>query len=136
MESPNHGVAPVQQGSGSRPTIAFPLGTALLLLVIFGLSGMFSFCYHWEKRRNIISRRTGRVEAGALDVGHCKPQAPHMNSKQPKNNGLPVVIMPGDNVPKFIALPSPCEPPRLEKVIVDVPPPPPPKSLRTAFPLI
>lgn len=78
MESPNHGVAPVQQGSGSRPTIAFPLGTALLLLVIFGLSGIFSFCYHWEKRRNIISRRTGRVEAGALDVGHCRPQAPHL----------------------------------------------------------
>ncbi|XP_073045366.1 uncharacterized protein At5g65660-like [Primulina eburnea] len=132
MESLNHGDAPFPHGSSSRPTIAFPIGTVLLLLVIFGLSGILSFCYHWEKRRHITSRRTARVEAGALDVGHCKPQALHMNLKLPKNNGLPVVVMPGDNVPKFIALPCP----RLEKIIVDVPPPPPPKPLRTVFRLI
>ncbi|AES80352.1 hypothetical protein MtrunA17_Chr7g0249111 [Medicago truncatula] len=25
------------------------VGTALLLLIIFSLSGIFSCCYHWEK---------------------------------------------------------------------------------------
>ncbi|XP_073158298.1 uncharacterized protein At5g65660-like [Henckelia pumila] len=136
MESPNHGVA---NGTGSRPTVAFPVGTALLLLLIFGLSGIFSFCYHWEKRRHAISRRTAaHVEAGTALIDHhvCKPQAPHMNLKQPESQVLPVIVMPGDNVPKFIAVPSPCQPPRLEKIIVDVPPPPPPKPLRTALPLI
>ncbi|KAL9252760.1 hypothetical protein AKJ16_DCAP11698 [Drosera capensis] len=32
-----------------------------------------------------------------------------------KDQKVPVVIMPGDNVPKFIALPCPCEPPRPEE---------------------
>lgn len=35
----------------SRPTLGFPLGTALLIFVIFSLSGIFSGCYHWEKIR-------------------------------------------------------------------------------------
>jgi hypothetical protein len=37
----------------SRP----PLGTALLLLVIFSLSGMFSCCYHWDKLRSLLRSR-------------------------------------------------------------------------------
>ncbi|KAL9255789.1 hypothetical protein AKJ16_DCAP17505 [Drosera capensis] len=32
-----------------------------------------------------------------------------------KHQKVPAVIMPGDNVPKFIALPCPCEPPRSEE---------------------
>lgn len=41
----------------SRPTLGFPLGTALLLLVIFALSGMFSCCYHWDKLRALLRSR-------------------------------------------------------------------------------
>lgn len=41
----------------SRPTLGFPLGTALLLIVIFCLSGIFSCCYHWEKLRSLRDRR-------------------------------------------------------------------------------
>ena len=41
----------------SRPTLGFPLGTALLLLVIFSLSGMFSCCYHWDKLRSLLRSR-------------------------------------------------------------------------------
>jgi len=47
----------------SRPTLGFPLGTALLLLVIFALSGMFSCCYHWDKLRSLLrSRHPGLFE--------------------------------------------------------------------------
>lgn len=41
----------------SRPTLGFPLGTALLLVVIFTLSGMFSCCYHWDKLRSLLRYR-------------------------------------------------------------------------------
>lgn len=41
----------------SRPTLGFPLGTVLLLLVIFSLSGMFSCCYHWDKLRSLLRSR-------------------------------------------------------------------------------
>ena len=46
----------------SRPTLGFPLGTALLLLVIFALSGMFSCCYHWDKLRSLWSRHPALFE--------------------------------------------------------------------------
>lgn len=44
----------------SRPTLGFPLGTALLLIVIFCLSGIFSCCYHWEKLRSLRDRSRRR----------------------------------------------------------------------------
>jgi hypothetical protein len=37
----------------SRPSLGFPLGTALLLIIIFSLSGIFSCCYHWDKFRSL-----------------------------------------------------------------------------------
>ncbi|KAK9921451.1 hypothetical protein M0R45_029960 [Rubus argutus] len=37
----------------SRPSLGFPLGTALLLLIIFSLNGIFSCCYHWDKLRSL-----------------------------------------------------------------------------------
>lgn len=47
----------------SRPTLGFPLGTALLIFVIFSLSGIFSGCYHWEKIRAFRQqRRRGEQE--------------------------------------------------------------------------
>lgn len=47
-------------GDASRPALGFPLGTALLLLVIFCLSGVFSCCYHWDKLQALRRRRLGR----------------------------------------------------------------------------
>lgn len=44
--SPSHSDA-------SRPSLGFPLGTALLLIIIFSLSGIFSCCYHWDKLRSL-----------------------------------------------------------------------------------
>ncbi|KAI3462626.1 hypothetical protein Pfo_019289 [Paulownia fortunei] len=130
MESPYHGGAPVSQGAGSRPLLGFPLGTALLLVVIFTLSGIFSCCYHWGKLRRSFFLNAAEDDA---DLIPSNPKDSYMDLKQNQNQSLPV-IMPGDNVPKFIALPCPCEPPRQGKIIVEVQKPP-PKPPRIAVPL-
>ncbi|MCD9645472.1 hypothetical protein HAX54_034433 [Datura stramonium] len=117
----------------SRPSLGFPLGTALLLLIIFSLSGIFSCCYHWEKlrylRRSFVSSGTD-LEAGD-DPSSLKSKQPYMNWKQNQISNMPAVLMPGDEVPKFIALPCPCQPPRPEKVLAEVQqqPPSPEKPL-------
>lgn len=51
--------------SSSRPTLSFPLGTALLLIVVFCLSGALSCFYHWEKLRPLRRRREGDEEEDA-----------------------------------------------------------------------
>lgn len=42
------------------------------------------------------------------------------NCKQNQISDMPAVLMPGDQVPKFIALPCPCQPPRPDKVLAEV----------------
>ncbi|KAF7128967.1 hypothetical protein RHSIM_Rhsim10G0081700 [Rhododendron simsii] len=118
MESSSY--APPRPMDASRPSIGFPLGTALLLIVIFSLSGVFSCCYHWEKIRSLRRSMSGDpdLEADSHDPP-SKPTSPYMNSYGNKSQSLPV-LMPGDHIPKFIALPCPREPPRPEKIIVEV----------------
>ena len=50
MESPDFSPP---HSDPSRPSLGFPLGTALLLIIIFSLSGIFSCCYHWDKLRSL-----------------------------------------------------------------------------------
>ncbi|KAL3844934.1 hypothetical protein ACJIZ3_002337 [Penstemon smallii] len=101
-------------GDSSRPSLGFPLGTALLLVVIFSLSGVFSCCYHWDKLRRTFSLHPSDLEAADGDLGYpTKPTTnSHKDLKKQKSMSMPVIIMPGDNVPKFVAMPCPCEPPR------------------------
>ncbi|KAK4261438.1 hypothetical protein QN277_004434 [Acacia crassicarpa] len=100
--------------NASQPSIGFPLGTAFLLIAIFIISGICSCCYHWDRLRSL---------RGSF---HDDPSSPHkshlssMDLKQNRGQSLPV-LMPGDEVPKFIALPCPCEPPRIT-VTVEKPP--------------
>ncbi|OAY35679.1 uncharacterized protein At5g65660 [Manihot esculenta] len=134
MESPDFSPPHLD---ASRPSLGFPLGTALLLIIIFTLSGIFSCCYHWDKLRSL--RRSFSDEPEPQDDIEASPSksAPHQTGlKQNQSQSLPV-LMPGDQIPKFIALPCPCEPPREEKVVVRVhrPPPPPPKMPRLPVPL-
>jgi hypothetical protein len=118
----------------SRPSIGFPLGTALLLIVIFSLSGVFSCCYHWEKIRSLRRSVSGDTDLEADNHDSTsKPKSPYMNSNENKSQSLPV-LMPGDHIPKFIALPCPREPPRQEKIFVAVQKSP-PKPPRIAVPL-
>ncbi|XP_043710854.1 uncharacterized protein At5g65660-like [Telopea speciosissima] len=121
-----------QQSDASRPSIGFPLGTALLLIVMFCLSGFFSCCFHWDKRRSLrrsfFDDNDPNFDTTPQSPSKSKPT--HLDSKLNKNDSLPVV-MPGDKIPKFIALPCPCEPPRPEKIalVVHKPLPPPPLAL-------
>ncbi|KAK6128554.1 hypothetical protein DH2020_037698 [Rehmannia glutinosa] len=107
--------------------LGFPLRTAFLLLVIFTLSGVISCCYHWDNLRRSFSLHAAEDDGGDL-AGPSNPKNSHMDMKQKLNQSLPV-IMAGDNVPKFMALPCPCEPPRQGEIIVEVqkPPPKPPR---------
>jgi len=41
-------------GASSRPSIGFPLGLALLLLMLFCMSAFFSCCLHWDKLRSLL----------------------------------------------------------------------------------
>lgn len=155
MESPDFSP---HHADASRPSLGFPLGTALLLIIIFSLSGIFSCCYHWEKLRSLRrSVSDGPDPEADIEASPSKSKPPHgvinfftydvtcvyyvchgtsanvgmlffKDLKQNQNQSLPV-LMPGDEIPKFIALPCPCEPPRAEKVVVkmETPPPKPPR---------
>ncbi|KAG6645785.1 uncharacterized protein At5g65660-like [Carya illinoinensis] len=114
----------------SRPSLGFPLGTALLLIVIFSLSGIFSCCYHWDRFRSLSESLSHDQDHDAdEDIEAASPSKPTCTNQ---SQSLPV-LMPGDQIPKFIALPSPCKPPRPdhEKAVVAVkvqkPPKPPPR---------
>ncbi|CAN4123639.1 unnamed protein product [Withania somnifera] len=129
MESPQYYSPPEIVESSSRPSLGFPLGTALLLLVIFSLSGVFSCCYHWDKIRSLRRRSLADLEAGD-DPSSLKDKHTNM---QNQSQSMPAVLMPGDQVPKFIAMPSPCQPPIPEKVVMEKQKPPqlpPPKPVR------
>ncbi|XP_020204824.1 uncharacterized protein At5g65660 isoform X2 [Cajanus cajan] len=103
----------------SRPSLGFPLGTALLLIIIFALSGILSCCYHWDRLRSLRHPQ--------MPSSPTKSRHPTTDLRQ---NSLPV-LMPGDEVPKFIAMPCPCQPLRPDNIVVTVetekPPPKPPQ---------
>jgi hypothetical protein len=40
--------------SSSRPSIGFPLGLALLLMMLIFMSAFFSCCLHWDKLRSLL----------------------------------------------------------------------------------
>ncbi|KAJ8645503.1 hypothetical protein MRB53_007251 [Persea americana] len=111
----------------SRPDIGFPFGMALLLLVVFSLSGIFSCCYHWDKIRSLsrhLSADTDTVTETATVQYPSKSTPADVSSKQNHSESLPV-LMPGDQIPKYIARPCTCDTlVPLEKIIVIVQTPP------------
>ncbi|KAJ4820820.1 hydroxyproline-rich glycoprotein family protein [Rhynchospora pubera] len=99
----------------SGPTLGFPLGTILLIFIVFAISGIFSGCYHWEKVRALWKRRRhgeheNQDQTSDQYISISIQESPSKITKEDnkeRNQGLPV-IMPGDPIPKFIAMPSPC----------------------------
>ncbi|KAI9125279.1 hypothetical protein K1719_003895 [Acacia pycnantha] len=118
MESPD--LCPTHVDA-SRPSLGFPLGTALLLIVIFSLSGIFSCCYHWDKLRSLRQSFSSNSDP---HPSPAKPNLPSADCKQVRGDSF-TVLMPGDEVPKFIAMPCPRAPSRSENIIVSVEKPPP-----------
>ncbi|CAN1132835.1 Uncharacterized protein At5g65660 [Linum perenne] len=134
MESPDLSSPP--HVDASRPSLGFPLGTALLLIVIFSLSGIFSCCYHWDKLRSLRRRNSfsdDNQSQDDIESPPFKPKLPSSSDVKKKQRESLTVVMPGDQIPKFIALPCPCEPPRSETAAVKVVKPP--KPPRIAVPL-
>ncbi|XP_055804805.1 uncharacterized protein At5g65660-like [Solanum dulcamara] len=138
MEHPQYYAPHRIADSSSRPSLGFPLGTAVLLVAVFSLSGIFSCCYHWNRIRS-FRRQRADLEAGDDPASFKSIINYNMSEKQNQRQSLPAVLMPGDQVPKFIALPCPCQPPRPEKVVEEVQPsplPPPPKPIRMVVGLL
>ncbi|KAF7809505.1 uncharacterized protein G2W53_036248 [Senna tora] len=92
------------QREASGPSIGFPVGAALVLILIVILSGIISCCYHWHKHK-------------LTSFSHSPPSSTE-HLKRSGGQSLPV-LMPGDEVPKFLAMPSP-------KIIITLPNPTPP----------
>ncbi|MED6211015.1 hypothetical protein PIB30_069599 [Stylosanthes scabra] len=134
MENHDYSSPPhVHGGDASRPSLGFPLGTALLLIIIFSLSGIFSCCYHWDKLRSFRQSQSTPPSSSSSpshssSLSPIKPNLISTGMKQSKGESLPV-LMPGDQIPKFIAMPCPCQPHHSENIIVTVqhPPPKPPR---------
>ncbi|KAI3813440.1 hypothetical protein L1987_18164 [Smallanthus sonchifolius] len=112
VETPQYYEPPPQHSDSSPPTLGFPLSTTLLLIVILSLSGFFSCCYHWDKLRHL----RGSSDPDSDDSA-SKPNPRFEENNKTESQSLPV-IMPGDRIAKFIALPCPCEPPRQQKIVV------------------
>lgn len=109
MQSAEYSPVP-QHSDASRPSLGFPLGTGVLLIVIFSLSGIFSCCYHWDKLRSLRHSFSHDIEAALHPTHISKPYPLPEGEKQKQRVESVGVIMPGDEVAKFIALPCPCQP--------------------------
>ncbi|CAN1342815.1 Uncharacterized protein At5g65660 [Linum perenne] len=115
MDSPDFPPPLPHHMDASRPSLGFPLGTALLLIVIFGLSGIFSCCYHWDKLRSLRRLRGVSDQDQDVESPPSKPNPIHWDVKENGKESV-AVVMAGDEIPKFIALPCPCQPEKAEKV--------------------
>ncbi|KAK4354741.1 hypothetical protein RND71_026935 [Anisodus tanguticus] len=93
--------------SSSRPTIAFPLGLALLVLVLVCMTGIFSCCYHWNKLRSLLHSDDHLDVQSSSNDAIVSPNSKTLQAKEQKNGESLTILMPGDDVPKFVALPSP-----------------------------
>ncbi|XVE60651.1 hypothetical protein DITRI_Ditri05aG0145300 [Diplodiscus trichospermus] len=122
-----------EESSSSRPSIGFPLGLALLLILLFCISGVLICYLNWHKLRALFLQSSGhhQDDDGDIqsDVDHSRvdvqAESPIKKRSQQKIVGqsLPV-LMPGDEVPRFIAMACPCEPATMEKITITVHKPP------------
>ncbi|GLT79952.1 hypothetical protein SLA2020_514170 [Shorea laevis] len=120
-------ISPSNQPSdqlSNRPIINLPLGLALLLISLFCLSTLLSCCLNWLKLRTLLRSSLDDTDGRdiRIDITHHLPEeaADHAEMKmirETEEQSWPVV-MPGDRVPKFIAIACPSEPPVVRKLTV------------------
>ncbi|OWM66163.1 hypothetical protein CDL15_Pgr013380 [Punica granatum] len=96
-------------------SMGFSIGVAVLLVIIFSSSIAVACCYY---RDRFQSHHQSSPEPD-IEQPPLKPEAMGEGSKFRHRESLPV-LMPGDQVPKFVGLPCPSEPPREEKKIVEM----------------
>ncbi|XP_012068086.1 uncharacterized protein At5g65660 [Jatropha curcas] len=111
----------MESEESSRPSIEFPLGLALLLVLLFFMSVFFTCCVHWDKLRSLLKPSRGEEDNSHVqeDIEHLpyKSSPLHQESKQNQVQNTVPVLMPGDQVPKFIAMACPCQPSIMEEKI-------------------
>ncbi|KAJ4701519.1 Hydroxyproline-rich glycoprotein family protein [Melia azedarach] len=115
--------------SADRPSIGFPLGLALLFVLLFCMSAFLACCLHWDKIRSFIlpfsdhdEYDDGPADDIQINIDDNLPQKSsplHMISKQNQGESL-LVSMPGDQLPKFVAMACPRKPSTVEKLPVTV----------------
>ncbi|MBA0775365.1 hypothetical protein Gotri_010517, partial [Gossypium trilobum] len=95
--------------SSTRPlTVGFPLGFAFLLILLFCISGFVIGCVNWDKLRALILQSSGHDHD---DNDDTRPDVNHA----PVVGPAPLLKV-WDEVPRFVAMACPCEPPTIEKI--------------------
>ncbi|CAN0921904.1 Uncharacterized protein At5g65660 [Linum grandiflorum] len=98
-----------------RPIIGFPLGFALLLLTLISMTAVFVCCLHWDRLRSFWD---------ATDHHHQiqhKSSPPQPKMRKMMGESLPV-LMPGDELPRFVAMACPVVGEKRIQVKVQKPP--------------
>ncbi|CAN0838745.1 Uncharacterized protein At5g65660 [Linum grandiflorum] len=91
-----------------RTAIGVPLGLALLLLGLFSLTAVFICCLQWGYLGSLWDAPHQHDTKSDLVALLLKQK---QSDKEVER--LPV-LMPGDELPRFIAMACPCQPPILE----------------------
>ncbi|KAK8642607.1 hypothetical protein V6N13_011944 [Hibiscus sabdariffa] len=113
-----------ESSPSSRPIIGYPLGVALLLILLFCISAFLIGCVNWHKLQALILRYSSdhdRNDNTRSGIDHSPDVRPAFLVKA--GQSLPV-LMPGDELPRFLAMACPCEPATIEKIKITVPKPP------------
>ncbi|RDX83035.1 hypothetical protein CR513_36095, partial [Mucuna pruriens] len=113
----------IEDTSSGGVSIGFPLGLALLVALLLFVCCFFCCCLHWEKLQPMfllfgVITTHPPTQPHSTPPPHKQP-SPLLMMKHNRGESLPV-LMPGDEIPKFIALACPCQPPKNERITVHV----------------
>ncbi|CAJ2652261.1 unnamed protein product [Trifolium pratense] len=114
----------LQDTAASKITIGLPLGLALLFACLIFICVLFCCLLHWNKLKLLSPYSSEVISSQAqtqadLTSSPQKPAFPFVMMKQSYAESLPV-LMPGDEIPKFIAMACPCKPPTDESITIHV----------------
>ncbi|CAI8585785.1 unnamed protein product [Vicia faba] len=113
----------LQDTAATKITIGLPLGLALLFACLLFISVFFCCLLHWNKLKFLFP--SSPIMTPHAQIQHDltsspqKPAFPFVMMKQSYAESLPV-LMPGDEIPKFIAMACPCRPPTDETITIRV----------------
>ncbi|KAK7282925.1 hypothetical protein RIF29_12048 [Crotalaria pallida] len=112
----------IEDSSSSHASIGFPLGLSLLVALLMFICCFFCCCLHWDKLQSLFSSLgviNPRIQADLTSFDLQKPAPPVVMMKKTQGQSLPV-MMPGDEVPKFVAIACPHQPPTDERITIQV----------------
>ncbi|XP_058758270.1 uncharacterized protein At5g65660-like [Vicia villosa] len=113
----------LQDTAATKITIGLPLGLALLFACLLFICVFFYCLLHWNKLKLLfpsspIINPHAQIQHD-LTSSPQKPAFPFVMMKQSYAESLPV-LMPGDEIPTFIAMACPCKPPTDESITIRV----------------